>query len=124
MGLRRRRPEKEDEAEEEEEAAVPTGGAALGESPAWASDAGDGDGVSDDDDQQCTVCGEATSFEDNQIVFCEGCEMGGIRCMGRHCHQEHHHRHHLHLHHRRRLPHHQVCYGIDTVPDEVVLPAL
>ena len=37
--------------------------------------------------------------------------------MGRHCHQEHHHRHHLHLHHHRRLPHHQVCYGIDTVPD-------
>ena len=37
--------------------------------------------------------------------------------MGRHCHQEHHHHHHLHLHHHRHLPHHQVCYGIDTVPD-------
>ena len=38
--------------------------------------------------------------------------------MGHHCHQEHHHNHlHLHLHHHRRLPHHQVCYGIDTVPD-------
>lgn len=40
-------------------------------------------------DDACSVCGDATAEEDNDIVFCDGCDIAV----------------------------HQLCYGIEEIPE-------